>query len=188
MDFKKTLAVIESAFETGGRKWALIGGLAVLVHGIPRTTIDIDILVEEDALPALDAALFGAGFSLEFRWEESSHFVQASGTALTPVDALHARRAHSRNMLTRAELRSFGPDERLYPVVQPEDLVALKVQALCNDRERAPHETADLRGIFEVADFNSSPLDREKITEYFSLFGRLDLLDRLLEGLDGALR
>jgi len=188
VDFLKTLIAIKSAFESGDLKWALIGGLAVGVHGIPRTTIDIDILVDIEALPALDAALLGIGYSLEYRWDESSHFLQPTGMGLTPIDALHAHRIHSMNMLKRALPRSFGSDEHIFPVVQAEDLVGLKIQALCNDHEREAHEIADVRSIFEVAVEKQSPLDGERINEYFSLFGRMDLLKRLLEGLDDAIQ
>jgi hypothetical protein len=188
VSFEKTLGVIARAFESNDFKWALIGGLAVGIHGMPRTTIDVDVLVDKKALPVLDAALLGAGYALEYRWDESSHFTQPPGLGLAPVDVLHAHRLHSLNMLARALPRAFGSTENEYPVVQAEDLVGLKVQALSNDRLREVHEIADLRSIFETAAETHSPLNLEQITEYFELFGRVDLLNRLLEGLDNAVR
>ena len=44
--------------------YALCGGLAVAVHGYPRNTRDIDILVREADLPAVRTVVGSVGFSI----------------------------------------------------------------------------------------------------------------------------
>jgi hypothetical protein len=55
--FCEALAALGRALDSAGRPWMIIGGLAVIAHGVPRATIDIDAtvsagLVDVDALLA----------------------------------------------------------------------------------------------------------------------------------------
>ena len=55
--FHDALAALGRALDSAGRPWMIIGGLAVIAHGVPRTTIDVDAtvsagLVDVDALLA----------------------------------------------------------------------------------------------------------------------------------------
>jgi len=47
--------------------YALCGGLAVGVHGLPRTTMDIDLLVLPTDVPAILALAGGLGFDIPAR-------------------------------------------------------------------------------------------------------------------------
>ena len=44
--------------------YALCGGMAMAVHGRPRMTIDIDLLIEADALERVMALAAGQGYSI----------------------------------------------------------------------------------------------------------------------------
>jgi len=48
--------------EDAGVAFKLVGGVAVVHHGYPRTTEDVDVLVEQRAEARLDAALASHGF------------------------------------------------------------------------------------------------------------------------------
>jgi len=187
MDFTSTLALLASALPVEERDWAVIGGLAVGLRGYPRATLDVDILVRREALPRLDATLFGRGYRLEHRWEETSHYQPPPGQ-LCAIDALHAHRAYALAMLSRAEQIELGQGGLAPPVVQTEDLIGLKLQALVNDPARAWTETADMRRLLEAAAASGRRLQRARLEDYFSLFDRLHLLAELLEGLDDPLR
>ena len=64
MDLLKELQHLIKAFEGQGIDYALCGGLALAVHGLPRATADIDLLVlAQDVDAALDAAR-QAGFDM----------------------------------------------------------------------------------------------------------------------------
>jgi hypothetical protein len=59
-------ALIES-FERGGVEYALCGGLAVAVHGHPRATMDIDVLVRAEQLASAIEVARELGFDLPAR-------------------------------------------------------------------------------------------------------------------------
>jgi len=45
-DLQEELDSVRRAFEADGIEYALCGGLAMAVHGFPRATIDIDVLIQ----------------------------------------------------------------------------------------------------------------------------------------------
>lgn len=57
MDFRATLALIAAALDPPDLEWAVIGAVALGMLGVPRTTLDLDLLVAETALPRLDDLL-----------------------------------------------------------------------------------------------------------------------------------
>jgi hypothetical protein len=61
------LEALIDAFDADGVEYALCGGLALAVHGHPRATQDIDILVELAQLPAALAAAKRVGFDVPAR-------------------------------------------------------------------------------------------------------------------------
>ena len=52
------------SFQNHKVKYVVIGGIALVLHGIPRATFDLDILIEakKDNVQNLLSALIGAGF------------------------------------------------------------------------------------------------------------------------------
>jgi hypothetical protein len=62
------LLLLVSEFEARGVPYALCGGLAVNIHGIVRTTIDIDFLIPGDSLEEAKVACVAAGFDFESGW------------------------------------------------------------------------------------------------------------------------
>lgn len=68
MDIVDELINVIRALESAGVKYAICGGLAVAIHGRPRLTVDIDLIVPAvDMQLAIDAAK-NAGFDLETGW------------------------------------------------------------------------------------------------------------------------
>ncbi len=186
MDFRSTLTGLAQSLDEQGARWALIGGVAMALHGVARTTFDVDLLIESEDLPSLDRALTELGCRLRHRWEESSHYLAEDGRSC-PVDALHAHRPHSRAMLQRALRIPLQPGGPALPVVQLEDLIGLKVQALVNDHDREQQELVDTRALLEAAVGAGRSVDLGRIREYFDLFGRGPQLERILKGLEHAL-
>ncbi len=86
------------------------------------------------------------------------------------VDFLFARRKYAVAMLDRAESSELLD----YPVkvIQPEDLIGLKVQSSSNDPQRMPKDMADIEDL--VRKFNRK-LDWALIAEYFEIFGLVHL-------------
>lgn len=186
MDFRHALVDLARRLNEENVRWALIGGVAMAFNGVARTTFDIDILVEMDDLDGLDRVLGSMDCDLEYRWDESSHFTSRSEGHTCPIDILHAHRPHSRGMLERAEAVPLTHETVVVPVVKPEDLIGLKVQAMVNDRARERQELADIRALLEAVALAKRCFDVGRVREYFELFGRGEQLDHLLEGFEDA--
>lgn len=56
MDLVAELHAIAAAIGGAGLRYAIVGGLAVTIHGAVRTTKDIDLLVVEQDIPKKDLA------------------------------------------------------------------------------------------------------------------------------------
>ncbi len=81
-------------------------------------------------------------------------------------------------MLQRAERLSIPQGRSLY-VAAIEDLIALKVQALCNDPERAVGDWADIRLLLRAAADQNISLDWELLLEYLEIFQLSTEFDRI---------
>ncbi len=187
MDFEATLRAVGRQLDGSGCRWAAIGGVAVGVYGVPRATADIDLLVDGACAPRLEALLSELGYTLSFRWEESSHYTPTRPDRC-PLDILHAHRAHSLGMLARAQRRPLAADAFTLPVVELEDLIGLKVQAMVNDPDRWRGELVDMRALLEAAAARHASVDLGRVREYFALFNEEHQLEELLEGIEDALR
>ena len=64
LDLHDEMALLIRAMDAADIPYALCGGLSMAVHGVPRATIDIDLLVAPDSLDAVLALAAGRGFTL----------------------------------------------------------------------------------------------------------------------------
>jgi hypothetical protein len=64
MDLKRELLKAVGALNQAGVPYALCGGMAVVLHGYPRLTRDIDLLIRPEKLEIAQTALAKAGFSI----------------------------------------------------------------------------------------------------------------------------
>lgn len=62
----KTLALLTSELEEHGIHYAVIGAAALLAHGYPRFTEDIDLLMTREGLEKFHAELIGLGYAPAF--------------------------------------------------------------------------------------------------------------------------
>lgn len=64
-DLYEEFKSIVSALETRGIEYAVCGGLAMAVHGFPRATVDIDLLILAESLEEAKAVVRGLGYTIE---------------------------------------------------------------------------------------------------------------------------
>jgi hypothetical protein len=64
VDLKKELLGVVGALNLAGIPYALCGGLAVVLHGYPRLTRDIDLLLRREDLEAARSALSAIGYTI----------------------------------------------------------------------------------------------------------------------------
>jgi hypothetical protein len=62
MDLEQELGSVLDALHAASVEYALCGGLALAVHGAPRATIDIDLLVQPEDAPRVRAIAQNLGF------------------------------------------------------------------------------------------------------------------------------
>ncbi len=160
-------------FEQEGIDFALIGGIALVLHGVDRTTKDIDFIIERAAAERADELLLSMGFERLSRNEVFGNYL------LEPlrVDLLYTRGEHSKRMLEQAQRVRVRNASR--KVVGPEDLIGLKLQALANNPTRL-QDWADVQSLLcQRAD----TMDLALVREYFILFERESDLDELLDSI-----
>lgn len=168
MDFGRVLPELSRALDAAGIRYALMGGFALGFHGAARMTSAIDLLVARDDLPGLDAVLGARGCQLRARTDNVSHFT-APLRAQGSVDGLHAFRPHSLGMLKRARRLPYSGGDT--PVLLPEDIIGLKLQAIANDPGRREQDLADVQRLTAAT---GAAMDWGLLQDYFLLFGMQD--------------
>jgi hypothetical protein len=182
VDFELVLRTLISEFSRHNIRCAAIGGFALGLLGAPRQTMDLDFLVHRDDLEKLDKALTALGYTRVFHSENVSQY-RHTEAAWGSVDFIHAFRTVSLAMLDRAKVRpALGGSESLR-TAQPEDVIGLKVQAMCNDPSRRAQEQSDIERL--MAHYRQG-LDWQRIEEFYNVFGLADEVKILRARFDHA--
>ncbi len=166
MDFTTVMSLLGKQFAREQVDYAVIGGFALGLLGIMRTTMDLDLLVNRQDLPRIDQILTTHSYRLRYRSENVSQYV-SDVKPFGSLDLLHAFRAHTRAMLRRARKIALFEGTFQVPVVLPEDLIGLKLQALHNNPRREVQDYADIELLLEHC---GPRLDWDLVREYFDLF------------------
>ncbi len=177
MDFKLVTEKLSEAFEQNKVQYALIGGYAVSLWGLPRATVDLDFLVRRDDMPKVREIAESLGYHCIHTSENVTQF-DAVDTMLGEVDFLHAFRPASLAMLERAELKIVFDGQQPVPVILPEDLIGLKLQAIANKQSRTAIDKADIVGLMQIY---GDQMDWHLVAEYFALFDMTALFHILKE-------
>ena len=149
---------------------ALIGGLALAAHNVPRATRDVDFLADADDGDRLHEILLGLGYRCIHRSVDAANYLRGD----EGLDLLYAHRPEARRLLGEAEERDTGMGR--VRVIGAEGLIAFKLQGHVND----PGRHRDLDDIRALLRANRSTLDMREVRRYFGLFAREPLLDELL--------
>lgn len=148
---------LDSLLTHEGVQWAVIGGLAVSVHGTPRDTIDLDVLV---------GAMPDASRVADPRRMEGFGFYRAKSSTGTVLVIDHRKSGYAelllaRDDLSRSALQSAQPQMllgRQVPVVDPAHLIALKARAWTRSPDRAAKDRADIVSVWETSRPDLSPV------------------------------
>ena len=182
MDFELVLKTLLAEFARLEIRAAAIGGFALGVLGVPRQTMDLDFLVHREDLEKLDELLVRLGYRREFHSENVSQY-RHPDNAWGSVDFIHAFREISLSMLERAvDHPTLGGSQSLR-TARPEDVIGLKVQAMCNDPARQVQEQSDIERL--MARYRRE-LDWQRIQEFYEVFGLADEAKKLKARFDRA--
>ncbi len=140
-----------------GRRWALVGGLAVSARVEPRFTRDVDVAIMVDgdeAAETLVRSLIADGYTVLSSLEHDSgrlatvRMTRAFDGNDVVVDLLFASSGIEPEIAQAAEVLEIAPGISL-PVATIGHLIALKI--LARDDLTRPQDLADLRALLAVA-------------------------------------
>ncbi len=166
MDFEQVLRAMLEAFEREHVRYGVLGGFALGVLKVPRTTVDLDLLVHRDDLMRLEGIVHRLGYLRRARTENVTHYAHPDA-AWGAIDILHAFRAFSLAILERAQRYPIFDGVLNVNVLQPEDVIGFKVQGMANNPLRATKELVDIEALMA---YYGKTLDWARIQEYFELF------------------
>jgi hypothetical protein len=166
MDFRRVLQALLKGFEERRIRYGILGGFALAVLGVPRLTKDLDLALHADDLDALHELLTQLGYTLTARTSNVSHYSHPE-SVWGKVDVLHASRSYSQAMIERAQSHGVFDGEFQVKILQPEDVIGFKVQAIVNNPLRAVRDNLDIEALMG---HYRAKLDWERIQEYYDLF------------------
>lgn len=166
MNFKQVLSALLQEFAQRKIRYAAIGGFAVGALGIPRATMDLDVLVHRDDLALLDEVMRQLGYRCGGRTENVSMYLHPEA-AWGRIDCLHAFRKYTVAMLERAVPRPIFEGTQAIRVLAAEDVIGLKLQGITNNPVRRSRDQVDIEALMSLY---GPSLDWNSIQEYYELF------------------
>jgi hypothetical protein len=170
MDFGIVLGVVSEFLEEKGFRHAVIGGVALAAYGLPRTTVDLDLVVESAAQEDLIEFLESRGYETLNRLRGYSNH-RHSDPLWGNIDFVYVGHETSRDLFSACRIAE-GPRGRQIRLPKPEHLAALKVVAMKNDPGRAFQDMADIRFLLSLPG-----VDRHEIRDYFDRQGLRERFD-----------
>lgn len=74
MDFQSVLKTLLRELDAAGIRYAVIGGFALGLLGVPRATQDLDLLVHRDDMGRLHGLLERLGYERHAQWDRVQEF------------------------------------------------------------------------------------------------------------------
>jgi hypothetical protein len=158
-------------------QYVIVGGVAVMYHGVPRTTVDIDIImqIEDEQISSFVDFLNSIGFSssvtdIRAAFVENSHSTSFFKDTLLRLDIQGVNSAFDRMTLDRAiEVNLFGTLVRIGSI---ENTFVNKI--LFQGEQ-------DLRDALGILKRNSDNLDFEYIRSTCEMLGIPEKLEQFLK-------
>lgn len=164
-----------SAFRRDDVRYALMGGFALGLWGVGRTTVDLDILVNRDDIARVSRIMKELGYECRFQSENVSQYISPLNV-FGEVDFLHAFRTASLEMLEHAEEKEVFAGSFKVKVLKAEDIIGLKLQAIANNPARERNDLADIESLISA---NKNNLDWSWLEKYFKLFEMTNLYQEI---------
>lgn len=177
MDFISIFKFLSREFSREKIEWALIGGWALQAAGIPRTTMDIDLMITQADKDRVKALMITHGYEIVHESEDVLNFV-SSKFELGRVDFLLAHRRYALAMLKNAAEKDILSGRLKIRAIGVEDQIGLKLQACANNPKRFNRDMADIKMLL---DRHWGKLNLVILKEYFALFGRQKDLESIME-------
>ncbi len=180
------LAGLASALDAMQVPWFVSGSLASSLHGVPRSTNDVDVVAELPPAAAGElVSRLGEGYYADegmirqaFSRSGSCNLIWLA--TMMKVDLSPPRFAFDREAMQRRQatvLTDGGPDGLPIFVCTPEDAILSKLFWYRQGREVSQRQLRDIAGIVGT---RGDSLDRGYLQRWAATAGIADLLDRAL--------
>lgn len=173
MNFAAVLQTVVNFLESRHARYAVIGGVAIAMYGFPRTTLDLDLIVESEVQEDLILWLESLGYQTLHRSSGYSNHAHLE-TSRGELDFVYVQ-GETAEKLFSACRQVPGPGGLNVPVPRPEHLASLKVVAMKNDPERTLREQEDIRFLLSLPG-----VDRREVRSYFERHGLAERFDELV--------
>ena len=176
----RALCQLAAVFDRLQVPYAVMGGLAVRIYGIPRATYDLDftVAIDRNRLPDLYRSLDDEGYTVPEAYL-SGWVDEVSGMPLVKVrlyaaekgvdvDVFLAESPYQRELISRRRMEDVEGASVWF--VSPEDLILLKLIA------RRPRDISDVTDIL----FTQGQLDEAYMRRWAEPLGVADVLANVL--------
>ncbi|MHA2221542.1 MAG: hypothetical protein ACXAAO_05745 [Candidatus Thorarchaeota archaeon] len=182
-EFPEILQIVCSFLNEKGISYVVVGGVAVMYHGVPRTTVDIYFIlqIEDEEIPVFVDFLSSKGFNasvedIRTALDEQSHSTSFFRDSLLRLDIQGIYSEFDRLTLERAI--SVNLFDTSIMIGSAEDTLVNKILF------QGEQDLRDALGIFTR---NHEKLDIEYIQSTSSMLGIQDLLDQFLKDMENRL-
>ena len=178
--------LVTCALEQIGIPYAVGGSLASSLHGVMRSTLDVDIVTDMrlEHLPALVAALskdfYADDEMMKDAIQHHSNFNLIHYETAFKVDIfIRKLRAFDQMQLARRKkaVIATDPDQSVY-VISPEDTILSKLEWYRMGGEVSDRQWRDVLGVMKT---QAVTLDRDYLREWAKELKVADLLERALD-------
>ncbi len=174
LDFIRVLELTTNHLEKNEYRYAVIGGVGIAALGMPRTTFDLDFVVESRAQNEIIQFLESLGYETLHRSSGYSNHEHPDAD-LGAIDFVYIK-GETVRLLFESVRSVEGPSGYRMPVPHPEHLIAMKVLAMKNDPKRIFREMEDIRFLMGIEE-----VDPDKVKQYFEKHGLLKQFHELKE-------
>ena len=172
MDFERVLGIVSGFFERDGAPFAVIGAFGLHAYGRTRATQDIDFVTEARVQPKLIAFLENLEYETLYQSQGYSNHLH-DDPSMGRVDFVYVE-GETGQKLFEGKGTTLRLGKISVPVPQAEHLVAMKVQAMKNDPERALQEMADIGFLLGLPG-----IDQTAVRMYFEKAGLVGVYEEI---------
>jgi hypothetical protein len=165
--------IIAACSKNSELPFLVIGGLAVIAHGYPRDTVDLDYLVRRSGRESWQSALARLGYKVAHEHDNFAQFTSEPGG--TDVDLMFVNDSTFDAMFGASLSQDTGLSQARFPSL--EHLVALKLHVL---KQQLRHRMLkDMDDVINLLLANRVDLRQENWRQLFEKYGSQDLYEKI---------